>query len=111
MIVDPVPTTLLFCGGGGAGIYGVAFIPFLRGRGIGGAISLKPLLDARDEGYRHAVLFASEEGRGPHPSLPLAERLVRNPPAIRDRPAAGRPCWRRSRLRRDDGAGRRRRRT
>ena len=66
MIVDPVPTTLLFCGGGVAGIYGVAFIPFLRGRGIGGAISLKPLLDARDEGYRHAVLFASEEGRDPY---------------------------------------------
>ena len=38
----------------------VATIPPARRRGVGGAITLKSQLDARDEGYRHAVLFASE---------------------------------------------------
>ena len=37
-------------------------MPAARGRGIGGAITLRPLLDARDEGYRHAVLFSSAMG-------------------------------------------------
>ena len=32
------------------------------GKGIGGAITLKPLLDARALGYQHAALFATEMG-------------------------------------------------
>ena len=35
----------------------------LRGRGIGGAITLKPLLEARAEGFRCGVLFSTEMGQ------------------------------------------------
>jgi ribosomal protein S18 acetylase RimI-like enzyme len=59
---EPVATNMLFCGGGVASVYAVATAPAARGRGIGGAITLKPLLDARDLGYRHAVLFSTEMG-------------------------------------------------
>jgi GNAT superfamily N-acetyltransferase len=59
---DPVATHILFNGAGVAGVYGIATIPSARGKGIGGAITLKPLLAARDLGYRYAVLFSSEMG-------------------------------------------------
>ena len=59
---EPVATNMLFNGGGVASVYGVATAPSARGKGIGGAITLKPLLDARDMGYRYAVLFSTEMG-------------------------------------------------
>jgi ribosomal protein S18 acetylase RimI-like enzyme len=59
---EPVATNMLFNGGGVASVYGVATVPAARGKGIGGAITLKPLLEAREMGYRHAVLFSSEMG-------------------------------------------------
>lgn len=59
---EPVAITILFNGGGVASVYGVGTIPSARGKGIGGAITLKPLLDARAMGYRHAVLWSSEMG-------------------------------------------------
>lgn len=59
---EPVATNILFNGGGIAGVYGVATLPNARGQGIGGAITLKPLLDARAMGYRYAGLFSSEMG-------------------------------------------------
>jgi ribosomal protein S18 acetylase RimI-like enzyme len=59
---QPVATNMLFNGGGVASVYAVATVPAARGQGIGGAITLKPLLDARDMGYRYAVLFATEMG-------------------------------------------------
>ena len=55
-------TSVLFNGGGFASIYGVATVPEAQGRGLGAAITLKPLLMARDEGYRHATLFSTELG-------------------------------------------------
>jgi GNAT superfamily N-acetyltransferase len=58
----PVATNMLFNGGGVAGVYAVATVTAARGKGIGGAITLKPLLEARDMGYHHAVLFATEMG-------------------------------------------------
>jgi ribosomal protein S18 acetylase RimI-like enzyme len=60
---EPVATNLLFNGGGVASVYAIATIPSARGKGIGAAITLKPLLDARDrEGYHYAVLFSTEMG-------------------------------------------------
>jgi len=57
-----VATSLLFNGAGVAGVYSVGTLPTERGKGIGTAITLKPLLDARQQGYRFAVLFPSRRG-------------------------------------------------
>ncbi len=58
----PVATNILFTGAGVASVYGVGTVPAARGMGIGAAITLKPLLAARDMGYHHAVLFSTEMG-------------------------------------------------
>lgn len=59
---EAVATNMLFNGAGVASVYAVGTIPSARGKGIGGAITLKPLLEARAMGYRYAVLFATEMG-------------------------------------------------
>jgi GNAT superfamily N-acetyltransferase len=60
---EPVATNMLFNGAGVASVYAVATVPFAQGKGIGAAITLKPLLEARDkDGYKYAVLFSSEMG-------------------------------------------------
>lgn len=59
---QPVATNLLFHGAGVVGVFGIANVPAARGKGIGAAITLKPLLDSRALGYRYAVLFSSEMG-------------------------------------------------
>jgi hypothetical protein len=59
-----VATNMLFCGAGVASVYAVATVAGARGKGIGGAITLAPLLDAQREGYEHAVLFSTELGVG-----------------------------------------------
>jgi ribosomal protein S18 acetylase RimI-like enzyme len=66
----PVATNLLFNGAGVASVYGIATIPSARGKGIGAAITLKPLLEARDQqGYQYAVLFSTEMG------VPVYQRI------------------------------------
>ncbi len=44
------------------GIYYVATLPAARGRGIGRAVTLAPLLEARARGYRVAVQHSTEMG-------------------------------------------------
>ena len=59
---EPVATCALVIGGGVASPYAVATLPKAQKRGIGAAITLAPLLIARDEGVRHAALFSTEDG-------------------------------------------------
>ncbi len=59
-----VASAELTVGGGVAGLYGVATRAAYRRRGIGGAMTLRPLQDAEAAGYRVAVLQASAEGVG-----------------------------------------------
>ncbi len=66
---EPVATSMLFTGGGIASILAVSTLPKAQRRGIGGAISLEPLLDARAAGYRYATLWSTEEG------LPVYRRI------------------------------------
>jgi ribosomal protein S18 acetylase RimI-like enzyme len=64
-----VATALGAVSGETVGIYNVATLPEARGRGIGGAVTLAAILDARDRGVRLAVLESSGMG------LPVYQRL------------------------------------
>ena len=70
---QPVGASRLFIGAGVAGIYHVATIPEERGRGIGTAMTVAPLREARNMGYRLGVLRAAENARGVYSRIGFKE--------------------------------------
>jgi len=66
---EPVASAELTVGGGIVGLYNVCTRTAHRGKGIGTAMTMRPLLDARAAGFETAVLQASEEG------FPIYSRL------------------------------------
>ncbi|MBC8074524.1 MAG: GNAT family N-acetyltransferase, partial [Chloroflexales bacterium] len=52
----PVATAELTVGGGVVGLYNIVTLEAYRRRGIGTAMTVQPLLDAREQGHRTAIL-------------------------------------------------------
>ena len=69
----PVASCTMFLGTSAAGIYNVATIPKSRRQGIGTAMTMFPLLEARAMQYRLAVLNSSELGVGIYQRLGFKE--------------------------------------
>ena len=59
---EPVTSSTLLLAENIAGIYDVSTAPTVRGRGLGTAITLAALLEARSRGYRYCCLQSSTKG-------------------------------------------------
>ncbi|QSQ20001.1 GNAT family N-acetyltransferase [Pyxidicoccus parkwayensis] len=70
----PVASSECHLAHGVAGLYSVATVKEARRRGIGTALTLAPLLEAREAGYRTATLQASADGQGVYARLGFQPR-------------------------------------
>jgi ribosomal protein S18 acetylase RimI-like enzyme len=61
---EPVATAELTASGGIAGLYNIATLESYRRHGIGTALTLRPLLDARAAGFHTGFLQAAAAGVG-----------------------------------------------
>jgi GNAT superfamily N-acetyltransferase len=59
---EPAGVGISHTGGGVVGLYGIGTLPTARRRGVGSALTLVPMLAARDDGVRAAILHATPEG-------------------------------------------------
>lgn len=73
---EPVATASLFFGAGVAGLYGVGTIPEARWQGIGTAMTMVVLNEARAAGYHIATLHASPLGQGIYRRLGFKEYCI-----------------------------------
>lgn len=69
----PVATSALVLDAGVAGIYAVATLPEARQKGIGRMMTMMPLLEAREMGYRLGVLQSSSAGYSVYQKLGFQE--------------------------------------
>jgi GNAT superfamily N-acetyltransferase len=72
---EPVAASALTLAAGVAGIFAVATLERARGRGIGAAVTMAPLLAARDRGYAVGVLQASEMGYAIYARMGFTEQF------------------------------------
>jgi GNAT superfamily N-acetyltransferase len=75
----PVATSSLLYDDGVAGLYNVANLPEVRGKGIGSMISYVPFIDALDRGYEIGILHSSRMGYNVYKRLGFEEicKLIR----------------------------------